>query len=138
MEFDTGILFLGVKKEEADRSADGPYVANQNFLLKTSKVASVFYELGCEILKELRVAIKELRDLKHLIQELLDIEMVILKSIITVLKKMKESASKTEETLACQNEELKCLRKVISDMKQQKEKGLESKLEVPRVEKPEK
>jgi hypothetical protein len=38
---------------------------------------------------------------------------------------MEESTGKTEEALACQNEELKCLREVISEMKQQQEKDLE-------------
>lgn len=42
-----------------------------------------------------------------------------------ILNKMEEFAGKTEEALTCRNEELKCLREVISEMKQQQEKDLE-------------
>lgn len=51
---------LGAKKEEDDRSADVLDVADENFMLKTDKIVSVF-ELGWEVLKAVRVAIRELR-----------------------------------------------------------------------------
>jgi hypothetical protein len=60
VEFDIVILSLGAKKEEDDRFADVLDVADENFMLKTDKIVSMF-ELGWEVLKAVRVAVRELR-----------------------------------------------------------------------------
>lgn len=113
VEFDTDIIFLGAKKEKANRSADGSHIADQNFMLKTG-IFSMFYELGWDVLKAARVVIIGLREVKYLLKELLDLEMsqpVILRAIVTRLKKMEESPSKTEEALEPKLEELPLVKK---------------------------